>query len=51
MCVSILCSRFFSSVLAAGHSKLIGSQFLSMMFPLPDFAIGMIIALCHISGI
>ena len=51
MCVSIFGSRSFSSVLAAGHSRLIGSQFLPMLLSLPGFRIGMIIALCHISGI
>ena len=50
MCVSIMGSRGFSSVLAAGHSRLIGRQFLPML-SLPGFTIGMIIALCHISGI
>ena len=51
MCVSILGSRSFSSVLAAGLSRLIGCLFLQMLLSLPDFRIGMIIALCHISGI
>ena len=51
MCVSILGSRSFFSVLAAGHSRLIGRQFLLMLSSLPGFRIGMIIALCHISGI
>ena len=51
MCVSILGSRRSSSVLAAGHSTLIGRQFLPMLLSLPGFRIGMIIALCHISGI
>ena len=51
MCVSILGSSSFSSVLAAGHSRLIGRQFLPMLLSLPGFRIGMIIALCHISGI
>ena len=51
MCVSILGSRSSSSILAVGHSKLIGRQFLPMLFSLPVFMIGMIIALCHISGI
>ena len=50
MYVSILGCRSFSSVLAAGHSRLIGGQFLPML-SLPCFRIGMIIALCHISGI
>ena len=44
-------SRSFSSVLAARHSRLIGRQFLSMLLPFPGFGIGMIINLCHISGI
>ena len=51
MCVSILGSRSFSSDLAAGHSRLIGRQFLPMSLFLPGFGIGMIIALCYISGI
>ena len=51
MCVSILRSRSFSSVVAAGHSRLIERQFLPMLSYLPGFRIGMIIALCHISGI
>ena len=51
MCVSILGSRSFSSVLAAGHSRLIGCQFLPMLLFLPGFRIGMIIVLCHISDI
>ena len=50
MCVSILGSRSFSSVLVAGHSRLIGRQFL-LMLSLPGFRIWMIIALRHISGI
>ena len=50
MCVSILGSRSFSSVLAAGHSRLIGRQLLPMLLSLPGSRIGMIIALCHISG-
>ena len=37
MCVSILGSRSFSSVLAAGHSKLIGRQFLPMLLSVPGF--------------
>ena len=49
MCVrmtqDVLGGRSFSGVLAVGHSRLIGRQFL------PDFRIGIIIALCHISGI
>ena len=51
MCVGILGSRRFSSVLADGHSRLIGRQFLPMLLSLPGFRIGMIIALYHISGI
>ena len=51
MCVSILGSRSFSSILAAGHSRLFGRQLLSMLLFLPDYWIGMIIALCLISGI
>ena len=47
MCVSILGSRSFSSALAVGHSRIIRRQLLT----LPGFRIGMIIALCHISGI
>ena len=51
MCVSIFGSWSFSSVLAAEHSKLIGRQFLPMLLSLPGSRIGMIVALCHISGI
>ena len=51
MCVSILGSRSFSCVLAAGHSRIIGRQFLPMVLSMPGFRIGMIIALCHISCI
>ena len=51
MSVYICCNRSFSSVLAAGHSSLMGRQFLPMLLSLPGFRIGMIIALCHISGI
>ena len=51
MSVSILGSRSFSSVLAAGHSRPIGRQFLPMLSSLPGFQIGMIITLYHISGI
>ena len=51
MFVSIFGSRSFSSITAAGHSRLIGRQFLPMLLSLPGFRIGMIIALCHISGI
>ena len=51
MCVSILGSRSFSSVFAAWHSRVIGRQFLPMLLSLPGFRIGMIIALCHTSGI
>ena len=40
-----------SVFLAAGHSRLIGRQFLPMLLSLPGFRIGMIIALCYISGI
>ena len=50
MCVSIL-GRSFSSVLGTGHSRLIGHHFLTMLLFLPSFTIGMIIDLCHISGI
>ena len=35
MCVSILGSRSFSSVLAAGHSRLIGRQFVPMLMCMP----------------
>ena len=45
------CSKSFFSVLAAGHSRLIGQQFLPMLMSLPGIRIGMIIALFHISGI
>ena len=51
MYVSILGSRRSSSLLAAGHSRLIVRQFLPMLLSLPGFRIGMIIALCRISGI
>ena len=51
MFVSILGSRSFSSVLAIGHSRHIGRQFLPMLLSLPGIRIGMIIALCHTSGI
>ena len=51
MCVSNMGSRSSYSVLAAGHSRLIGRQFLPMLLSLPGLRIGMIIALCHISGI
>ena len=51
MCVSNLGSLSFSSVLAAGHRRLMERQFLPMLLSLPCFKIGMIIALCHISGI
>ena len=51
MCVSNLGSRSSSSVLASGHSRLIGRKFLPMLLSLSGFRIGMIIALCYISGI
>ena len=51
MCVRIFGSRSSSSALAAEHSKIMGRQFLPMLLLLPGFRIGMIIALCHISGI
>ena len=51
MCVSIFGSRNFTSVLAAGRIQIFGRQFLPMLLSLPDYRIGMIIALCHISGI
>ena len=51
MCVSILGSRSFSSILTAGHSRPIWRQFLPMLLSLPGFRIGMIIALCRISDI
>ena len=51
MCFSILGSRSVSCALAAGHNGLIGSQFLPMLLSLPGCRIGMITALCHISGI
>ena len=51
MCVSSLSSRSSSSVLAAGHSRLMERQFLPMLSSLPGSRIGMNIALCHISGI
>ena len=37
--------------MAAGHSRLIGRQFLPMLLSLPGFRIGIIITLCHITGI
>ena len=40
-----------SSVLAAGHCGLMRHQFLRMLLSMLDFLVGMIIALCHISGI
>ena len=40
-----------AGVLADGHIRLIGRQFLPMLLSLSDFRIGMIVALCHISGI
>ena len=51
MCVSIFDRRSSFSVLAAGNSRLFGRQFLPMQLSMPGFRIGMIIALCHISGI
>ena len=51
MCVSILNRRSVSSVLADGHSRLIGRQLLPMLLSLPGLRLGMIIALCHNSGI
>ena len=51
MCVSILGSMSPHSVLAAGHSRLVGRQFLPILLSLPGVRIGMIIALCHTSGI
>ena len=41
----------FFSILTAGHSRLMRHEFLPMLSSLPGFGIGMIIALCHISGI
>ena len=51
MGVSILDSSKFSSVMSAGHSRLIGRQFLPMLPSLPGIMIGIIIALCHNTGI
>ena len=51
MCVNISGRRSAFSVLAAEHSRLMGRQFLLMLSSLQCFRIGMIIALCHISGI
>ena len=51
MCISIFGSRNFSSVMAAGQCRLIGRQLLPMLLSLPGFGIGMIITLCHTSGI
>ena len=39
------------SVLGAGHSRLMWLQFLPMLLSMHGFRIGIIIALCHISGI
>ena len=50
MCVSILGSWSFSSVLVAGHSRLMGRQLLPMLLSLPGFRIGIIICVCHILG-
>ena len=50
MNVSILGSRSSTSVLAAGHSRLIWGQFLPMLL-MPGFGIGMTVSLCHISCI
>ena len=50
-CVSIFGSRSFFSVLASGHSRLIGCQFVPMLLSLPGVRIGMIMALYHMSGI
>ena len=44
-------SRSYSCALAAEQSRLIGHHFLTMLLSFQDFRIGMIIALCHISGI
>ena len=51
MCFSILGSRSFASVFAAGHGRLMGRQILPilLLLSLPDFRIWMIIALSHIS--
>ena len=49
-CVSFFCRRRSSSVLAAGHSRLMGRQYLPTLSSLPGLWIGMKIALCHISG-
>ena len=51
MCVSISGNTSYSSVLATERSSLMGRQFLPMLSSLPDFGIGMTIALSHISGI
>ena len=51
MCVSIFGSMSLSSVFAAGHSRLMGRQYLLILLSLPGFRIVMIIALCHILGI
>ena len=50
-CVSVFLAAAVCQRLAAGHSSLIGRQFLLMLLSLPAFRIGMIITLCHISGI
>ena len=49
ICGSIF-GRSVSSVLAAGHNRLMGRLFLPILSSLSGFRIGMIIALCHISG-
>ena len=51
MCVRILGSRSFSSVLFTGRSRLIGRHFLPILSFMPGIMNGMIIALCHIPGI
>ena len=51
MCVSILGSKNILIVLGGGRSTLMVRQFLPMLSSLPGFRIGMIIAMCHISGI
>ena len=51
MCVRIFGSRRFSRVLTAGHSRMMRRQFLPMFSSLPGCGIGMIIVLCHSSGI
>ena len=51
MCASIFGSSSFSSVLVAGHSRLMGRQFLPVSSSLSGFGIWIIMALGYISVI